>query len=150
MNTVFWHQSRNVSDSDVLIIDDHKTFYSGKEQENAALDHINKMLRQKPLYTDGNVSIFSDYKDFILIKSHLRDLDELGRLIPYLFLAKTNDIINKLRDYSLQYGYNIRNEDYDALHKGIYVFRKCRIGKYIILLVIIVLIIWMIIKLMLK
>ena len=95
MNTVFWHQSRNVSDSDVLIIDDHKTFYSGKEQENAALDHINKMLRQKPLYTDGNVSIFSDYKDFILIKSHLRDLDELGRLIPYLFLANTNDIINK-------------------------------------------------------
>lgn len=150
MNTVFWHQSKNVSDSDVLIIDDHKTLYSGKEQENATLDYINKMLRQKPLYTDGNVSIFSDCKDFILIKSHLRNLDELGRLIPYLFLAKNNDIINKLRDYSVQYGYNIRNEDYDALHKGINIYSKCKRGKFIILLLIIFLILWIIIKLMVK
>lgn len=151
MKAALWYQREFVDDKDSFIIDGIKQIADNTIEQNEAFSQITTarewpsskllsvLIKKYPQASKKLLVFFKEHK--VMIQSHFVDKDDVGRLIPYMFLSNNEtEALAQLKDYAKLAGRTINDSDLKVIEELLR-FRKNKTTYTISIIIILILLI---------
>ena len=136
MESILWYQKSEIVQQDGFVIDGKHQYTTDSDVHQAAFSTLRNARKWpsakyislwKNIYpgASSQISIYFGREGEIMIQSHFKDRDEIGRLIPYMFYSKDGDTAReKLTEYGQIVGLEPNENDLIILEKSFNLHRN--------------------------